>query len=562
MAKQTSANMRPCRGEAAERHNRREKELDYIRKDLTHLNESKQWVTIANQLEVIKQAYQEATGQKLQSTAQPIQEIVLVIDKNTTATQVEKFCDLIKTLGMTPLSYAIHKDEGHYSAETEEWLPNYHAHIIVDTTCWDHRQVERTKKINGKNIIDPKTKKPVKIMVDGYAKTIKFSREDMSRLQDFAAEATGLERGVSSDRMHEEARRYKAREQAREIERQAKAIQEQKARIDSLEKELADKITTSEQQSETLKQQKEIIERQSKTIEEQKTIVVAQEKLMRDSVSKMQETGKEVIKNYDVHHDQLSREGTTPSKEFTQLRNWLAHTSNKDYSKASLSKIIEIIQPLSNAITLIALAAAAMATSFAHSLAESLKEKEKRLAALTRQIKEQSLWKVTKESFLSIIGRPANKQAEFLKSEFTLARAETIAAKKALEEKGQKVSNLEKTVNDLRNDNIQISARLRKYASALESKSSENDSLKKQMTEFQSQLNKYNYTIQSREKDIIKIAVDLVDHASPELIQHYELRGLHKIIGENIWKRAKETRNQRLLERQQQTYSHSRGMHR
>lgn len=81
----------------------------------------------------------------MQSTAQPIQEIVLVIDKDTTLEQVEKFCDLIRQLGMTPLSYAMHKDEGHTDVETGEWIPNYHAHIVADTTCWEHKMVERTK---------------------------------------------------------------------------------------------------------------------------------------------------------------------------------------------------------------------------------------------------------------------------------------------------------------------------------------------------------------------------------------------------------------------------------
>ena len=356
MAKQTSANMQPCRGGAAERHNRRDKDLDYIRKDLTPLNSYKEWISIESQMKKIRIEYLVATGQKLQATSQPIQEIVLIIDRNTTPEQVERFCELLRTLGMTPLSYAIHKDEGHFDPQTGEWVPNYHAHIIVDTTCWEHRIVERTKKKNGKNVIDPETKKPVKVVVDAYAKTIKFTREDMSRLQDFAAEATGLERGVSSDRIHEEARQFKAREQAREIERQALAIEEQKA----------------------------LLERQGRTIAEQKAAVAQQEQIMRHSILDMQQKGVGVVKNFDEQNKRLSQFELSPDKKLIQWRDWLDNVSKKDLSTAPVSKIVQILQPLSNAITIVAMAAAAMASALASSLAKSISEKEKVLAALTR----------------------------------------------------------------------------------------------------------------------------------------------------------------------------------
>lgn len=54
---QTSIHIEPCNIGSAERHNLRSKELDYIRKELSHLNES--WVgsEIAPCLEDIRERY-------------------------------------------------------------------------------------------------------------------------------------------------------------------------------------------------------------------------------------------------------------------------------------------------------------------------------------------------------------------------------------------------------------------------------------------------------------------------------------------------------------------------
>lgn len=519
MAKQTSANMQPCKGGAAERHNRRDKELDYVRKDLTCLNCYKEWIPIEQQMKHIRAEYQAVTGQHLQATAQPIQEIVLVIDKETTQEQVEKFCSLIKTLGMTPLSYAIHKDEGHKDAKTGEWIPNYHSHIIVDTTCWEHRLVERTKKRNGKNVIDPKTKKPVKIKVDAYAKTIKFSREDLYKLQDFAAEATGLERGVSSNRNHEQARQYKAREQAREIERQAKAIEEQKA------------------------------------------LIRTQEKTMRDSVLSMQEKGNKVLKNYDIQEDKLRYFNLSYDKKLTEWRDWLEMTTKEDLSKAPMSRILNLVQPLSNAITIVAMATSVMASAAANSLLETVKEKEKVLAELTRQIKERSVWKSVKGAILSLIDKPANNQVKHLMSEVESAKAETEEVRKDLEAKDQEVACLEGEISHLRWQKSNTANTIKRYDELVKLKISENEALGNQISDLKFQHEVDKSTMNEWRDAFIEIAKDLVDHASAELLQRYESRGLHKMIGEKLWQWAKDTREQRWAEEQQPSTTQSRGIH-
>lgn len=68
--KQTSVNVQPVKG-GSEEHNKREKQLDYVRKDLSHLNQYWESDTQANRLANIKALYQSKTGQKMQAKATP-----------------------------------------------------------------------------------------------------------------------------------------------------------------------------------------------------------------------------------------------------------------------------------------------------------------------------------------------------------------------------------------------------------------------------------------------------------------------------------------------------------
>lgn len=233
--KMTAAHMEPCKCGSSEVHNKREKELDYARQDLSHLNESEILETISDRLAHVKEIYKSVTGQKLQSSAEPIQEVVLVIDEATTMEQVKEFGRLCQVhLGMTPFQYFIHRDEGHWEDKAEQtgWKPNYHAHIVFDTTCYEHKMVLRNKKSNGNNIKDEEGK-PVKIEVDAYGKTIKFTKKDLSLMQDLASLATGLERGIPSTKKHLSAMQFKCVQLLEELKRNL-------ARVEEVKQELAD----------------------------------------------------------------------------------------------------------------------------------------------------------------------------------------------------------------------------------------------------------------------------------------------------------------------------------
>ncbi|MEX5268740.1 plasmid recombination protein, partial [Kocuria sp. CPCC 204721] len=161
----------------SEIHNFREKELDYVRPELSHLNES--WVgdSISHRLESAKQRYFDTVGQKMQTKAAPIREGVIVIKQETTMQELQQFAAVCKErFGIEAFQIHIHKDEGYMNAK--QWTPNLHAHVVFDWT-----------QPNGKSV--------------------RLSRDDMAELQTIASEALGMERGVSSDRKHLSAMQYK-----------------------------------------------------------------------------------------------------------------------------------------------------------------------------------------------------------------------------------------------------------------------------------------------------------------------------------------------------------------
>ena len=115
----------------SEIHNFREKELDYVRPELSHLNES--WVgdSISHRLESAKQRYLDTVGQKMQAKAAPIREGVIVIKQETTMQELQQFATVCKErFGIEAFQIHIHKDEGYMNAK--QWTPNLHAHVAFN----------------------------------------------------------------------------------------------------------------------------------------------------------------------------------------------------------------------------------------------------------------------------------------------------------------------------------------------------------------------------------------------------------------------------------------------
>lgn len=201
MAK-TSFHLKPCDLVNSEAHNRRTRKFDYVREDLSNLNESHSYIEHSLQKEHsrIKKEVKEKTGRKLQKNAIPIKEGVIVIKNDTSMEDIKRFCAKCEDRwGIVPLQIHMHKDEGHWKGK--EWIPNLHAHIV-----W------RMYNREGRNC--------------------RIKNVDCSEMQTIAAEVLCMERGKASDKKHLSAMEYK--------------IQQQEQRIEELESELKGKNVVSE----------------------------------------------------------------------------------------------------------------------------------------------------------------------------------------------------------------------------------------------------------------------------------------------------------------------------
>ena len=202
MKQQTSIHVQPVKG-GSEQHNKREKELDYIRPELSHLNEYWEKDTQTDRLENIKSRYLKSTGQKMQAKATPIREAVVVIKSETTMEDLKRLSDAyLQRFGIDTFQIAIHKDEGYPKGE---WKPNLHAHLVLD---WTNQET---------------------------GKSLKLNRQDMVEMQTITAEVLQMDRGVSSDKQHLTAQQYKSFAE----EAKLKKLEEERARK---EKQMKDEL--------------------------------------------------------------------------------------------------------------------------------------------------------------------------------------------------------------------------------------------------------------------------------------------------------------------------------
>lgn len=233
----TSINIQPMKN-GSEIHNTRRKDLDYVRAELSHLNES--WTdpryqdkSISEIRKDIENRYKQTVGQKMQEKAKPLREGVVVIDENTTMEQLQTLArKMEEAFGIKTIQIHIHRDEGFQNAK--EWKPNLHAHMLFDWT-----------QDNGKSL--------------------NLKRNSMSELQTLVAETLGMERGVSSDRKHLSAIQYK--------------IQAEEARLQKLEednKALRNESNILKAENEELKQKyDDLLEKQMALIDEIKNLGIS-----------------------------------------------------------------------------------------------------------------------------------------------------------------------------------------------------------------------------------------------------------------------------------------------
>ena len=250
MALKTSVHIKPCNIGQSEAHNERRKEYlkrinekkIYIRQDLTNKNlswrsEQQGDMSLQQYYDAIGKMVKEKTGRAMQTKERervnkktgkmikiggcsPLREGVIVCKEDTTMEQLHHFADLChERFGITALQIHLHKDEGHYTDPNDKksWKPNYHAHIVWD---WMNHENGRSYKLNA---------------------------EDISTIQDLAAEALEMERGES-----------KAETGAQHLERNDYIVAKQMAELEA-----------AKSQTEQLNKEKEAKDQQIATLDQQ-----------------------------------------------------------------------------------------------------------------------------------------------------------------------------------------------------------------------------------------------------------------------------------------------------
>ncbi|WP_334087782.1 hypothetical protein [Helicobacter typhlonius] len=157
-----------------------------------------------------REDYFKAHSQRMQKKAQVIKESIVNLNANHTMQDVKALTQaLYKEFGLKTLHIAIHRDEGHFNKLTGEKQYNYHAHIMFANYDFKtHRSVFR-----------------------------KFTKKDLSRMQDLNAQILGMQRGKKNSRTHINRYQidYKAKKELENIKTLATEIKQDLQRYKSKE---------------------------------------------------------------------------------------------------------------------------------------------------------------------------------------------------------------------------------------------------------------------------------------------------------------------------------------
>ena len=196
----TGIKFKPCNVGTAEAHNRRDRAYceavarkfghTYFWDEFRHLNLSWRNPSYTKPLpelfEDMKVLVKQKTGRAMQ--CKPVETTDRKTGKKKTRsgcsairegcppikpdTRIEDFAPFVRWLegyGITVISIDLHHDEGHPDPETDDLLPNHHAHIIVD---WLNHET---------------------------GKTVKIDNEVCKQMQTILAESLGMERGTPKE---------------------------------------------------------------------------------------------------------------------------------------------------------------------------------------------------------------------------------------------------------------------------------------------------------------------------------------------------------------------------
>ena len=534
----TSVHIQACKTASSEIHNLREKDLSYVRDELSHLNESVIYERITPALSRIEDTYTKATGQKMQPSASPLKEAVLVIREDTTMEDVKHFGELCqKEFGITPIQYHIHKDEGHYDSITNEWKPNLHAHIVFDFTCYEHRMVEKTAKSNGKTIKN-ESGNPEKKMVDNYGKSIKLSKSDMSRMQDLAAIATGMERGVASNKIHLDAQRYKAQaiaEDIKELQLLHTEVKEENQRLS----ESNEALTAS------INMQSAIIEKQKSEI----TALQSQYDIIADLVTDTYiETKEKAIITINEYDKVVNYADEQLKTDATDLRNAICEDDSSILVERNVPIMYLLISKLEDAITKVIRGLYNLLDRVKEDVSLSKAELEK--IELQKSIKTtakavfdrvtdslgisprvRSLSKAFDESQAQIKDMDAQmKEQEELHKSQLIYQQETFKCEN--EKQLETIASKDETIAILCRQNTRLDKEMGELVD-------EYNRIKAKAERFEKERNGFRTLVESKNHCIRETYFILFDNIEPRSLEKLGDLGLRQLIGKESWEKLK-----------------------
>ena len=534
----TSVHIQACKTASSEIHNLREKDLSYVRDELSHLNESVIYERITPALSRIEDTYTKATGQKMQPSASPLKEAVLVIREDTTIEDVKHFGELCqKEFGITPIQYHIHKDEGHYDSITNEWKPNLHAHIVFDFTCYEHRMVEKTAKSNGKTIKN-ESGNPEKKMVDNYGKSIKLSKSDMSRMQDLAAIATGMERGVASNKIHLDAQRYKAQaiaEDIKELQLLHTEVKEENQRLS----ESNEALTAS------INMQSVIIEKQKSEI----TALQSQYDIIADLVTDTYiETKEKAIITINEYDKVVNYADEQLKTDATDLRNAICEDDSSILVERNVPIMYLLISKLEDAITKVIRGLYNLLDRVKEDVSLSKAELEK--IELQKTIKTtakavfdrvtdslgisprvRSLSKAFDESQAQIKDMDAQmKEQEELHKSQLIYQQETFKCEN--EKQLETIASKDETIAILCRQNTRLDKEMGELVD-------EYNRIKAKAERFEKERNGFRTLVESKNHCIRETYFILFDNIEPRSLEKLGDLGLRQLIGKESWEKLK-----------------------
>ena len=333
-----SDHIEPCNIEQSERHNRRDADYIaslnpktlYIRQNLSPNNESYVAPDVEGQslqeiYDAIKVMVKQKTGRAMQERmvevtdkkgkkkkrngSSPLRESVVNIKPDTTMEDLRQYTQRVQDRwGVRAIQIHIHRDEGHYKdpENPETWIPNLHAHII-----WDWMNHET-------------------------GKSCKLSKQDMSELQDMAAETLEMERG-----------KRKEETGAEHLTRTDFIRQKQEKELQAIQGEIVEKKTELQEQKDEITKlahstlldkllHSGISPAVRKAIEDEK---IAHQEELRQATTAIDENGRPYVwtsgskKDQDVTWEELAKFREREKKE--------AEIKAKDDKEAALAKAKE-----------------------------------------------------------------------------------------------------------------------------------------------------------------------------------------------------------------------------